>query len=112
LYSLHEPHVVCITKGKARQRHEFGAKVSVVTTANEGLVLDCQALSGNPYNSHTEQHRRNRIGPIIGHMKSEGLLDRCHLQGELAELLLGRKKLTHWSLWLALLTTFQENGIN
>lgn len=135
LYSLHEPQVVCITKGKARQRHEFGAKVSVVTTAAEGLVLDCQSLNGNPYDGHTvepllkrlkshrgqlpehllvdrgykgsdqtdlsrvhltgrkkgrgkahdQQHRRNSIEPIIGHMKSEGLLDRCHLHGALGD---------------------------
>ena len=27
------------------------------------------------------QHRRNSVEPIIGHMKHEGLLDRCHLRG-------------------------------
>lgn len=48
LYSLHEPEVVCIAKGKARTRYEFGSKVSVVTTAREGFVLDCQALHGTP----------------------------------------------------------------
>ena len=135
LYSLHEPDVVCITKGKARQRHEFGSKVSVVTTAKEGFVLDCQSLTGNPYDGHTVepllkrlkdhlgqwpkhllvdrgykgsdqttlcnvhitgrkvgrgkahelQHRRNSIEPIIGHMKSEGHLDRCYLHGVMGD---------------------------
>ncbi len=132
LYSLHEPEVDCIAKGKARTPYEFGSKVSVITTAREGFVLDCQALRGNAYDGHTlhqglervhkhcgqlpvntlvdrgyrgsestpltnvhitgkkkgngtaharYQHRRNSVEPIIGHMKHEGLLDRCHLRG-------------------------------
>ena len=32
LYSLHEPDVMCISKGKAHKRYEFGQKVSVATT--------------------------------------------------------------------------------
>ena len=43
----------CIAKGKARTRYELGSKVSVVTTAREGFVLDCHALAGNPYDGHT-----------------------------------------------------------
>ncbi len=30
LYSVHEPHVECIAKGKAHKRYEFGNKVSLV----------------------------------------------------------------------------------
>jgi IS5 family transposase len=131
LYSLHEPDIVCIAKGKARTPYEFGHKVSVVTTADEQLVLDCQALKGNPYDghtldqailrswhhtgtlataalvdrgyrgsqhsrltsvhisgkkqglgkAHTKQHRRNSVEAIIGHMKADGQLERCHLKG-------------------------------
>ena len=32
LYSLHEPAVSCISKGKEHKRYEFGTKVCVVTT--------------------------------------------------------------------------------
>ena len=32
IFSLHEPRVDCISKGKARQRYEFGTKVSVAAT--------------------------------------------------------------------------------
>ena len=55
LYSLHEPTTQCISKGKARQRYEFGVKVSVVTTHKGGIVLACDALKGNPYDGHTLQ---------------------------------------------------------
>ncbi len=33
IYSLHEPEVDCISKGKARVRYEFGTKVSLATMA-------------------------------------------------------------------------------
>jgi len=53
LYSLHAPEVECISKGKARQRYEFGVKVSVASTLREGLVVGIRAMPGNPYDGHT-----------------------------------------------------------
>lgn len=53
IYSLHEPDVACISKGKARQRYEFGCKVSITTTHKHGLVISSEALLGNPYDGHT-----------------------------------------------------------
>jgi IS5 family transposase len=53
LYSLHEPDVACISKGKAHKRYEFGCKVSITTTHKQGLVISSEALPGNPYDGHT-----------------------------------------------------------
>lgn len=53
IYSFHEPHVCCISKGKAHKKYEFGCKVSVTVTHKEGLALDVSALEGNPYDGHT-----------------------------------------------------------
>ncbi len=53
IYALHEPEVDCISKGKARVRYEFGAKVSVATTIDEGFVVGMRAMPGNPYDGHT-----------------------------------------------------------
>lgn len=53
VYSFHEPHVCCISKGKAHKKYEFGCKVSVTVTFKEGLALDVSALEGNPYDGHT-----------------------------------------------------------
>ena len=39
LYSLHEPDVMCISKGKAHQRYEFGQKVSVATTNRGNWIV-------------------------------------------------------------------------
>lgn len=52
LYSLFEPHVECISKGKVHKKYEFGCKVSLVTTHKEGLVLCSEAIHGNPYDGH------------------------------------------------------------
>ena len=53
IYSLHEPQVDCISKGKARVRYEFGTKVSIATTLAEGFVVGLRSLPGNPYDGHT-----------------------------------------------------------
>lgn len=53
LYSLHAPEVVCIAKGKAHKRYEFGCKVGLAATNREGLFLAAKAFDGNPYDGHT-----------------------------------------------------------
>ncbi len=53
LYSLHEPAVDCISKGKAHKRYEFGTEVSVATTNRGGFVVGMRALPGTPYDGHT-----------------------------------------------------------
>jgi len=53
LYALHAPEVECISKGKARNRFEFGTKVSLISTLKEGLIIGAQAMPGNPYDGHT-----------------------------------------------------------
>ena len=53
IYALHEPEVDCISKGKARVRYEFGCKVSIATTLDEGIVVGMRSFAGNPYDGHT-----------------------------------------------------------
>lgn len=52
-YSVHEPAVECISKGKAHKRYEFGCKVSVAATSRGGWFVGAIALHGNPYDGHT-----------------------------------------------------------
>jgi transposase, IS5 family len=137
IYSIHEPHVECISKGKAHKKYEFGCKASLVVTHKEGLALCLQAIHGNPYDGHTlknvlehsekfsgatikeafvdkgyrghsvlnkeihiagkkkgvtswlykKMKRRQAIEPHIGHIKSEGKLQRNFLKGPLGDLL-------------------------
>ena len=53
LYSVHEPHVECISKGKIHKRYEFGCKVGIATTAKENWLVASLAFHGNPYDGHT-----------------------------------------------------------
>ena len=53
LYSLHQQHVDCILKGKARKRYEFGTKVGIVCTQKENFVTGMRSYPGNPYDGHT-----------------------------------------------------------
>lgn len=53
IYSIHEPQVQCIAKGKAHQRYEFGGKVGFVVSAKGNWILGAQAFKGNPYDGHT-----------------------------------------------------------
>ena len=53
LYSLHEPDVMCISKGKAHKRYEFGQKVSVTSTNRGNWIVGVNLCEGNPYDGHT-----------------------------------------------------------
>lgn len=53
LYSLHEPEVVCISKGKSHKRYEFGQKISVATSNRGNWILSASLCQGNPYDGHT-----------------------------------------------------------
>lgn len=53
VYSVHEPEVACISKGKAHKRYEFGCKVSVAATSRGGWFVGALAFSGNPYDGRT-----------------------------------------------------------
>jgi IS5 family transposase len=53
LYSLHEPDVQCISKGKAHKRYEFGQKISVALTNRNNWFVAAELCAGNPYDGHT-----------------------------------------------------------
>ena len=55
IYSLHEPHVDCISKGKTHKKYEFDSKVALSIThkKNRGIITSCQSIAGNPFDGHT-----------------------------------------------------------
>jgi len=53
IYSVHEPAVECISKGKAHKRYEFSCKVSVAASSRGGWFVGAKAVHGNPYDGHT-----------------------------------------------------------
>ena len=53
VYSLHEPEVSCIAKGKAHKKYEFGSKVGIISTIKNSFILAVDSFSGNPYDGKT-----------------------------------------------------------
>ena len=76
LYSLHEPAVDCISKGKAHKRYEFGTKVSVATTNRGGFVVGMRALSGNPYDGHTLAEALEQVENLTDQKPEFAFVDR------------------------------------
>ena len=76
IYALHEPEVDCISKGKARKRYEFGTKVSLATTIDEGFVVGMRALPGNPYDGHTLPEALEQVAILTGQIPDLAVVDR------------------------------------
>lgn len=75
IYSIHEPHVECICKGKIHKRYEFGCKVSLVSASKDNWILASQALHGNPYDGKTLQSTFQQVQRIAGSMPKEAFCD-------------------------------------
>jgi transposase, IS5 family len=76
IYALHEPTVDCISKGKARVRYEFGCKVSVTTTLDEGFVVGMRSFPGNPYDGHTLKEALEQVTILTDHRPDLAVVDR------------------------------------
>lgn len=76
LYSLHELHVACISKGAAHKRYEFGNKVCVCATNKEGFIVGSHGLEGNPYDSHTLKGALDQAARLSGVRPKRCYVDR------------------------------------
>jgi IS5 family transposase len=66
IYSVHEPEVQCIAKGKAGKKYEFGNKVSLAVTSKKSWVIGALSLEGNPYDGHTLSKQIEQLRAIVG----------------------------------------------
>ena len=66
IYSVHEPQVECIAKGKVHKRYEFGVKAGFVTASRTNWVLGAAALPGNPYDGNTLAQMLRQAEEISG----------------------------------------------
>lgn len=77
LYSLHEEDVICISKGKAHKRYEFGCKVSLsIANSGPGIITGSEALAGNPYDGHTLAAALNLSEKISGVLAQTAFVDK------------------------------------
>jgi len=75
LYSVHEPHVECIAKGKAHKRYEFGCKVGFVTSSKSNWILGAMAFHGNPYDGHTLKTALAQAESVTGVAPEKAICD-------------------------------------
>ena len=66
VYSVHEPEVECIAKGKAGKPYEFGNKVSVAVTSRGGWFVGARSFAANPYDGHTLAVQMKQVEQMIG----------------------------------------------
>lgn len=76
LYSLHEPDVQCISKGKAHKRYEFGQKVAIATTNRGNWMVTAKLLPGNPYDGHTLGETLATVERITGVAVTDAYVDK------------------------------------
>ena len=75
VYSLHEPEVQCISKGKEHKKYEFGNKSAIAKTRS-GLIVSALAFLGNPYDGHTISAHLEQIRRLTGYAPEEAVTDR------------------------------------
>jgi transposase, IS5 family len=73
IYSIHEPHVYCVAKGKDHKKYEFGNKVPIARTKSSGIIIGALNIETNQYGGHTlaaalrqiEELRGSRLKVVI-----------------------------------------------
>ena len=76
IYSLHEPHVYCIAKGKDHTPYEYGTKASIVSTAKGGIILSAESHDQNIHDSKTLEGVLEKANEIRDSSIKEAVCDR------------------------------------
>ena len=64
IYSIHEPDVQCISKGKEHKKYEFGNKVSIIRSVT-GIILGAMSFR-NEYDGHTIEASLEQVERLTG----------------------------------------------
>ena len=76
IYSLHEPGVLCISKGKEHKKYEFGAKASIAMTKTCGIIVAAKSFSSNVYDGDTLPEVLSQIQTVCGAAPATAFCDR------------------------------------
>jgi IS5 family transposase len=76
IYSLHEPHVQCISKGKEHKKYEFGSKVSIITTQKTGVIIGAINIEKNIHDSKTLEPAIKQQQRLTGIILKDNFVDR------------------------------------
>lgn len=76
IYSLHEPHVKCYTKGKEHKKFEFGSKVSILLTQTTGVIVGALNFNDTLHDSKTLPDALQQYERLTGKQAKDIFLDR------------------------------------
>jgi len=76
VYSVHEPEVLCISKGKEHKQYEFGNKSSFAYTRGSGIIVGAMAVEGNAYDGHTLKPQLEQVKELTGGKIKKAIVDR------------------------------------
>ncbi len=76
IYSLHEPHVKCYTKGKEHKKFEFGSKVSILVTQQTGVIVGALNFDETLHDSKTIPQALEQYERLTGKQAKGVFLDR------------------------------------
>ena len=76
IYSLHEPAVYCIGKGKDHKQYEYGNKVSIASTAKTNIIVGVVSHESNIHDNHTLPEVLSHIENSRGKAVKQAVCDR------------------------------------
>lgn len=76
VYSIHEPEVACIAKGKSHKPYEFGSKISIAILPGTNVVVDVSYFEGNPHDSKTLEPVLDNIAKEVNKKFERCIVDR------------------------------------
>ena len=76
IYSIHQPYVKCIAKGKEAKKYEFGNKSSIVKTKKSGIIVGAMAFTENIYDGDTLEPQLEQTERLIKRKPKFGIVDR------------------------------------
>jgi IS5 family transposase len=76
IYSLHEPHVKCYTKGKEHKKFEFGSKASFLVCQQTGIIMGALNFTETLHDSKTMPEVLEQYQRLTGKEVSEVFVDR------------------------------------
>lgn len=76
VYSLHEPDVLCIGKGKESKKYEFGRKASLVVTKTTGVIVGALSFTENIYDGNTLPSVLEQVWQITASCPQVAICDR------------------------------------
>jgi transposase, IS5 family len=76
IYSVHEPDVYCVSKGKEHKKYEFGNKASFLKTQRSGIIVGALSIPENDYDGHTLEPALNQYRELFGKELREAIVDR------------------------------------